>query len=410
MRLIWKRRGRGWHGARDEFRYQIKRPSAPPKIEGGPVGYVTGFIPRTLLHRRGWLMSRLYMPATLSETQFNQILVVGRASGEAIGFSSDEGSGLGQLRPQSRTPMIPKAQTYVGVGISGGLCRQQWGRNSNSAGERREAKKQRLSREVLGILGERKLIIKLGVEAEVEVEAGDRGSGPREAREDRISSVSMVNSEQTGHWLILGVVGNSHQTASQYWPAVSDFVSSKPSISRRHIELLDEGKEFLKVPGTYWTVEAFVSPRTKSKRLTASRVSELLARDFAVGEVAVNFAVQTANATMPSGTRDVVLAVKTWMSAATFELKETKNVETEHGKDIWGIQNEEAVCMSAEIRAWMGLKAECEQMKTKGMLSASRRGEVIPQLSDSLTSHNTGPKISDCNTAAWIVILVTAAG
>ncbi|KAJ7767559.1 hypothetical protein B0H14DRAFT_2633037 [Mycena olivaceomarginata] len=74
-----------------------------------------------------------------------------------------------------------------------------------------------------------------------------------------------------------------------------------------------------------------------------------------------------ANATMPSGTRGVVLAVKTWMSAATFELKETKNVETEHGKDIWGIQNEEAVWMSAEIRAWMGLKTKCEQMKTKGV-------------------------------------------
>jgi hypothetical protein len=58
------------------------------------------------------------------------------------------------------------------------------------------------------------LIIKLGVEAEVEVEAGDRGSGPREAREDRISSVAMVNSEQTGNWLILGVVGSSRRVGA----------------------------------------------------------------------------------------------------------------------------------------------------------------------------------------------------
>ncbi|KAJ7809275.1 hypothetical protein B0H14DRAFT_2608170 [Mycena olivaceomarginata] len=36
-------------------------------------------------------------------------------------------------------------------------------------------------------------------------------------------------------------------------------------------------------------------------------------------------------------------------------------------KDIWGIQNEEAVWTSAAIRAWMGLKTECEQMKTKGV-------------------------------------------
>ncbi|KAJ7754730.1 hypothetical protein B0H14DRAFT_2635397 [Mycena olivaceomarginata] len=36
-------------------------------------------------------------------------------------------------------------------------------------------------------------------------------------------------------------------------------------------------------------------------------------------------------------------------------------------KDIWGIQNEEAVWTSAGIRAWMGLKTECEQMKTKGV-------------------------------------------
>jgi hypothetical protein len=34
-------------------------------------------------------------------------------------------------------------------------------------------------------------------------------------------------------------------------------------------------------------------------------------------------------------------------------------------KDIWGIQNEEVVWMSAGIRAWKGLKTECEQMKTK---------------------------------------------
>jgi hypothetical protein len=35
--------------------------------------------------------------------------------------------------------------------------------------------------------------------------------------------------------------------------------------------------------------------------------------------------------------------------------------------DIWGIQNEEAVWTSAGIRAWMGLKTEREQMKTKGV-------------------------------------------
>jgi hypothetical protein len=60
-------------------------------------------------------------------------------------------------------------------------------------------------------------------------------------------------------------------------------------------------------------------------------VSELLARDFAVGGVAIDCAVQTANATMPSGIRGIVLAVKTRTSAASFELKETKNVETGHG-------------------------------------------------------------------------------
>ncbi|KAJ7369159.1 hypothetical protein DFH08DRAFT_796951 [Mycena albidolilacea] len=36
-------------------------------------------------------------------------------------------------------------------------------------------------------------------------------------------------------------------------------------------------------------------------------------------------------------------------------------------KRIWGIQNEEAVWTSAGIRAWMGLKTEWEQMKTKGV-------------------------------------------
>jgi hypothetical protein len=65
--------------------------------------------------------------------------------------------------------------------------------------------------------------------------------------------------------------------------------------------------------------------------IKASRVSELLARDFAVGGVAVDCAVQTANATMPSGTRGIVLGVKTRMSVGGFELKETKNVETGHG-------------------------------------------------------------------------------
>jgi hypothetical protein len=34
-------------------------------------------------------------------------------------------------------------------------------------------------------------------------------------------------------------------------------------------------------------------------------------------------------------------------------------------KDIWGIQNRKAVWMSAEIRAWMGLKTEGEQIMTK---------------------------------------------
>jgi hypothetical protein len=49
--------------------------------------------------------------------------------------------------------------------------------------------------------------------------------------------------------------------------------------------------------------------------IKASRVSVLLARDFAVGSVVADCAVQTANATMPSGTRVVVLAVKTWLLA-----------------------------------------------------------------------------------------------
>jgi hypothetical protein len=60
-------------------------------------------------------------------------------------------------------------------------------------------------------------------------------------------------------------------------------------------------------------------------------VSELLAKHFAVGGVAVDCAIQTANATMPSGTQGIVLVVKTRTSAAGFELKETKNVETGHG-------------------------------------------------------------------------------
>ncbi|KAJ7798966.1 hypothetical protein B0H14DRAFT_2617457 [Mycena olivaceomarginata] len=36
-------------------------------------------------------------------------------------------------------------------------------------------------------------------------------------------------------------------------------------------------------------------------------------------------------------------------------------------KGHMGIQNEDAVWTSAGIRAWMGLKTECEQMKTKGV-------------------------------------------
>jgi hypothetical protein len=60
-------------------------------------------------------------------------------------------------------------------------------------------------------------------------------------------------------------------------------------------------------------------------------VSELLAKQFTVGGVAVDCAIQTANATIPSGTRGIVLVVKTRTSAAGFELKETKNVETGHG-------------------------------------------------------------------------------
>ncbi|KAJ7323991.1 hypothetical protein DFH08DRAFT_817467 [Mycena albidolilacea] len=66
-------------------------------------------------------------------------------------------------------------------------------------------------------------------------------------------------------------------------------------------------------------------------------------------------------------------------------------------KDIWGIQNEEAVWTSAGIRTWMGLKTECKQMKTKGVRTygemAQPRSHFVKERlinwvgQDELTSH-----------------------
>ncbi|KAJ7337707.1 hypothetical protein DFH08DRAFT_813029 [Mycena albidolilacea] len=53
--------------------------------------------------------------------------------------------------------------------------------------------------------------------------------------------------------------------------------------------------------------------------------------------------------------------------AAKINTAEEPSLLPSSRKDIWGIQNEEAVWTSAGNRTWMGLKTECKQMKTKGV-------------------------------------------
>ncbi|KAJ7302613.1 hypothetical protein DFH08DRAFT_826496 [Mycena albidolilacea] len=61
--------------------------------------------------------------------------------------------------------------------------------------------------------------------------------------------------------------------------------------------------------------------------------------------------------------QDAVMVAVKLNQKRTVQLK----VKIRRSVDIWGIQNEQAVWTSAGIRAWMGLKTECEQMKTKGV-------------------------------------------